>query len=48
MADLLVAVESGQTPAISGEDNLRTMALVDAAYQSASEGRKIDLPSAHA
>ncbi len=43
MADLLVAVETGTHAAISGEDNLRTMALVEAAYQSAREGRKIAL-----
>lgn len=34
MAQLLVALESGREPAISGRDNLRTMALVDAAYRS--------------
>jgi predicted dehydrogenase len=35
MADLLVALETGETPAIGGNDNLRTMALVEAAYESA-------------
>lgn len=35
MADLLIALERGTKPSISGEDNLRTMALVEAAYQSA-------------
>ena len=35
MAQLLIALETGNEPAISGEDNLRTMALVDAAYLSA-------------
>jgi len=35
MAQLLVALEKGTEPAISGRDNLWTMALVDAAYQSA-------------
>lgn len=34
MAQLLCALESGQEPEIGGEDNLRTMALVDAAYRS--------------
>jgi predicted dehydrogenase len=35
MAQLLIALETGTEPAISGEDNLKTMALVDAAYLSA-------------
>ncbi len=36
MAELLCALEQGRPPRISGEDNLRTMALIDAAYQSAA------------
>lgn len=36
MAQLLIAMETGSMPAISGRDNLKTMALVDAAYQSAA------------
>ncbi len=36
MGQLLIALESGQEPAISGRDNLQTMALVDAAYLSAA------------
>jgi predicted dehydrogenase len=43
MAQLLVALETGAEPAISGTDNLRTMALVDAAYLSAKEGRAVAL-----
>lgn len=39
MAQLLIALEDGTEPAISGRDNLRTMALVDAAYRSAAEHR---------
>ncbi|MBN2289759.1 MAG: Gfo/Idh/MocA family oxidoreductase [Candidatus Glassbacteria bacterium] len=35
MAELLVALETGKAPALSGEDNLGTMALVEAAYESA-------------
>ena len=35
MAELLVALESGTSPSMSGRDNLKTMALVDAAYASA-------------
>jgi predicted dehydrogenase len=41
MAQLLIAVESGTEPAISGRDNLKTMALVDAGYLSAHEHRAI-------
>jgi hypothetical protein len=41
MAQLLVALESGTTPAIGGRDNLKTLALVDAAYVSAAESRAV-------
>jgi predicted dehydrogenase len=43
MAQLLVAIETGSAPKISGRDNLKTMALVDAAYQSAAEHRTVAL-----
>ena len=43
MAQLLVALEDATEPVLSGRDNLRTMALVDAAYRSAAEGRKVRL-----
>jgi predicted dehydrogenase len=43
MGELLIALETGEEPAISGEDNLKTMALVDAAYVSAREHRAVDL-----
>jgi predicted dehydrogenase len=36
MGQLLIALETGKEPAISGRDNLKTMALVDAAYLSAA------------
>ena len=35
MAELLVALETGGKPSLSGEDNLHTMALIEAAYESA-------------
>ena len=43
MAQLLVALENGAEPAISGRDNLKTMALVDAAYRSATANRRVDI-----
>lgn len=43
MAELLVALESGTQPMISGRDNLKTMALVDACYRSASEHQAVEL-----
>lgn len=43
MADLLCALEQGTSPSVSGEDNLRTMALVDACYLSAREHRAVAL-----
>ncbi|MEK6239338.1 MAG: Gfo/Idh/MocA family oxidoreductase, partial [Planctomycetales bacterium] len=41
MAQLLCALETGTEPEISGRDNLNTMALVDACYQSAKESRAV-------
>ena len=41
MAELLIALEEGKEPAISGRDNLKTMALVDAAYLSAETHRAV-------
>ena len=43
MADLLIALEEGREPPISGRDNLKTMALVDACYVSAKEHRAVDI-----
>lgn len=41
---LLTAIETGQEPPNSGEENLRTVALLDAAYRSAAEERLILFP----
>jgi predicted dehydrogenase len=41
MSQLLIALETGQTPAISGRDNLKTIALVEAAALSAVEHRMV-------
>lgn len=43
MADLLVALEEKREPSISGRDNLKTMALVDACYLSAKEHRAVEI-----
>ena len=43
MAQLLVAIEQGTEPAIGGRDNLKTMALVDAAYLSAETHRSVSI-----
>ena len=43
MAQLLCALEEGREPEISGRDNLLTMALVDACYQSAKEHRAVEI-----
>ncbi|MGD9723140.1 MAG: Gfo/Idh/MocA family protein [Pirellulales bacterium] len=42
MAELLCALEDGQQPALSGRDNLHTMALVEACYRSAREHRAVE------
>jgi D-apiose dehydrogenase len=39
--ELLVALEEGREPTNSGEDNLKTVALLDGAYRSAKERREI-------
>jgi hypothetical protein len=41
MAQLLIALETGAEPVLSGRDNLKTMALVEAAYRSAAQGRAV-------
>jgi predicted dehydrogenase len=43
MAQLLIALETGTEPLISGRDNLGTMRLVEAAYRSAEEHAAIPL-----
>lgn len=43
MAQLLCAVEDGLDPEISGKDNLKTMALVDASYLSLKEHRAVEI-----
>ena len=43
MGQLLDAVANGTEPALSGKDNLRSMALVEAAYRSAVERRAVEI-----
>jgi predicted dehydrogenase len=43
MASLVEAIDTGGSPTTSGRDNLKTLALVEAIYESASQGRTIDL-----
>ncbi len=43
MAQLLCALEDQTTPEISGDDNLKTMALVEACYRSAEQHRAVSL-----
>lgn len=43
MAELLRAVEDGTEPSLNGRDNLKTMALVEAAYLSAREHRSVEI-----
>ncbi|MEC8988265.1 MAG: Gfo/Idh/MocA family oxidoreductase [Verrucomicrobiota bacterium] len=47
MAQLLIALETGEEPAINGRDNLKTMALVEAAYRSAEEHRAVEPSEIH-
>jgi predicted dehydrogenase len=41
MEQLQYAVATGTQPMLNGADNVRTMALVDAAYRSLQERREI-------
>jgi hypothetical protein len=43
MAQLLVALETNTEPVISAQDNLKTMALVEACYLSAAEHRAVEI-----
>lgn len=43
MANLLCAVENGNEPEISAEDNIRTLACVEACYKSIEEERSVYL-----
>jgi predicted dehydrogenase len=43
MAQLLCALENNAEPEISGRDNLRTMALVEACYRSTREHRAVEI-----
>jgi predicted dehydrogenase len=43
MGELMDAIATGREPAISGRDNLGTMALVDACYKSLDEHRPVGL-----
>jgi predicted dehydrogenase len=43
MSDLMDAIGTGRAPATAGRDNLNTIALVEAAYRSADEGRRVGL-----
>jgi predicted dehydrogenase len=43
MAQLLIALEDGTEPAVGGKDNLKTMALVEAAYLSSVQFRSVAL-----
>lgn len=43
MAQLMCALEEGSEPEISGRDNLKTMALVEACYQSYREHRAVGI-----
>lgn len=45
---LLAALDDGGEPPNSGKDNLRTIALLDAAYESARAGEPVTLTGGHA
>lgn len=42
IADFLDCIDSGATPVATGQDGLRSLEIIEAAYRSAEEGRAID------
>lgn len=43
MADLMQSIEQDREPTCNGEDNLKTMQVMLAAYKSAKEGREVEI-----
>jgi predicted dehydrogenase len=43
MGDLMQAIADGREPMCSGEDNLKTLAILFGSVQSAKEGRAVEL-----
>ena len=43
MGQLMAAIENGAEPEIGGRDNLRTMALIEAAYRAIEQRGAVDL-----
>ena len=43
LADLLVSVRTGKPPAVTGQDGLKALEVVEAIYQSAETGRSVKL-----
>jgi predicted dehydrogenase len=43
MEQLQYAVTTGTPPALSVDDNVRTVALIEAGYRSLAEGRAVQL-----
>jgi len=43
LADLLESVRTGKPPAITGQDGLKALEVVEAIYQSAETGRSVKL-----
>ncbi|MFN0153644.1 MAG: Gfo/Idh/MocA family protein [Gaiella sp.] len=43
MAQVMEAIQTGSEPAVPGHDNLRTMALIEAAYRSVAQKRTVEL-----
>jgi predicted dehydrogenase len=48
LADLLDAIDAGRAPAVTGQDGRAALEIVCAAYESAREGRTVQLPGSGA
>jgi predicted dehydrogenase len=46
MSELMDAIDSGKKPKTNGDDNLKTMAIVEAGYRSLRERRCVPIAEA--
>jgi UDP-N-acetylglucosamine 3-dehydrogenase len=47
VANFLQCIDSGAAPIATGQDGLRSLQIIEAAYRSAAEGRAIECPADH-
>jgi predicted dehydrogenase len=45
LRDVVAAIQEGRRPAVTGEDGLRTVALMDGIYRASRDGGRVALPA---